>query len=174
MTKLRHILLLVCDVDGTLTDGGLYYSVQGEELKRFHVHDGLGLELVQRANIRVAWVTHEDSAITRARARKLGITLCLTGVRDKAAAVAGLAQQLSVPPERIAYIGDDVTDIPAMCFVGMSACPADAAIEVQQVADYVCRRPGGGGAVRELCELLLHARGMRLESLLSAVQQSSQ
>lgn len=161
--KLQRIRLLVSDVDGTLTDGGLYYSAQGEALKRFHVHDGLGLKLLQEANIHVALITQEDSAIAQARAQRLGIALCLTGVQDKAAAVLELARQLLLSPEQIAYIGDDLTDLPAMHYAGVTACPADAVAEVRQAVDYVCHRPGGNGAVREFCELLLRAQRKLLE-----------
>ncbi len=163
--KLQRVRLLVSDVDGTLTDGSLYYSVNGEELKRFHVHDGLGLQLLQRANIAVALLSQERSAIVQTRARKLGIALCVTGALDKAEAVRQMAQQLHIPLDDVAYIGDDLTDLPAMRLVGVSACPADAVTEVQQAVDYVCRRPGGNGAVREFCELILRARAIELESI---------
>jgi YrbI family 3-deoxy-D-manno-octulosonate 8-phosphate phosphatase len=164
--KLRRIQLLVSDVDGTLTDGALYYSANGEALKAFHVHDGLGIVLVQRAGIRVVFVSQEDSPIAAARARKLGVFRCLLSVQDKAAAVQTLADELAIDLEQIAYIGDDLTDLPAMSRVGVSACPADAVREVWQQVDYVCSAPGGKGAVREFCELLLRSRSLEPEELL--------
>ncbi|MEN3027023.1 MAG: HAD hydrolase family protein [Chlorobiota bacterium] len=166
--KLQRIRLLIADVDGTLTDGKLYYLHPGEVLRCFHVHDGLGLRLVQQAGISVALISQDSSAAISMRAQKLGIRYCLMGVDDKASTVRQVAEMLSLKLEDVAYIGDDLTDLPAFQVVGVSSCPADAVPEVRRQASYVCRQPGGNGAVREFCELILKAQCWTLERLLAS------
>ncbi|MDW7996502.1 MAG: HAD hydrolase family protein [Bacteroidota bacterium] len=166
ITKLRQVRLLVTDVDGTLTDGTVYYSDTGEHLRRFHVHDGLGIELLHRAGIVVAFVTKEYAPAAHARAQKLRVQYCLLQVEDKAASVVAMARELGIALQHIAYIGDDLTDLPAIRLVGVSACPADAYAELRKHVDYVCTRSGGNGAVREFCDLILAAQGSIPEELL--------
>lgn len=171
--KLQHVRLLVSDVDGTLTDGGLYYGVPGGPWRRFHVHDGLGLRLLQNAGIQVAFVSQEHLTDIEERARKLGVQYCLGALQAKEKAVVELASQLGLSLERVAYIGDDLTDLAAIRIVGVSASPADATLEVRQLVDYVCTRPAGYGAVREFCTLILKAQGYIPEELVGqAVSQS--
>jgi 3-deoxy-D-manno-octulosonate 8-phosphate phosphatase (KDO 8-P phosphatase) len=154
-SKLGKIKLLVMDVDGTLTDGTVYYSARGEEMKRFSLRDGMGIELLRKGGIIPAILTSENSPIVEQRAKKLKIEHVLLGSRNKKKHLENLAKNLSLDMAEIAYIGDDVNDIMAMQISGASACPNDAANEVKQVADYHCKANAGYGAVREFCELLL-------------------
>ncbi len=156
--KLENIQLVVFDVDGTLTDGGMYYGPNGELMKRFCVKDGMGMALLQQAGIPVALVTAETSPIALRRAEKLQIERVMLSVRDKQQAVRELAGELDVELEWVAYMGDDVSDIAAMQVVGVSACPADAVAAVRDMVDYVAQKPGGYGAAREFCDLILFAR----------------
>jgi YrbI family 3-deoxy-D-manno-octulosonate 8-phosphate phosphatase len=153
--KLEKIKILVMDVDGTLTDGTVFYSARGEEMKRFSLRDGMGIELLRKADIESAILTSETSAIVEQRAKKLKIKHVLPGSRNKKNDLENLAKNLSLSLEEIAYIGDDVNDIYAMQISGVSACPADAAEEVKRVVDYRCKANAGYGAVREFCELIL-------------------
>lgn len=156
--KLASIKLLVMDVDGTLTDGGMYYTDEGDAMKRFHVRDGMGVMLLRRAGISSAIITSENSPIVLARAQKLLIDNVILGSRSKHTALAELADKLSVSLKDIAYIGDDVNDEHAMKIVGLSACPADAVPYIKNIASYVCAARGGEGAVRELAEMILEAQ----------------
>jgi len=154
-SKLKKIKLLVMDVDGTLTDGTVFYSARGEEMKRFSLRDGMGIELLRKGNIESAILTSETSAIVEQRAKKLKIQHVLLGSRNKKNDLENLAKNLSLSLEEIAYIGDDVNDIFALQVSGVSACPADATYEVKQIVDHQCKANAGYGAVRELCELIL-------------------
>jgi len=159
-----RIRALLTDVDGVMTDGGMYFDAGGQALKRFDVKDGYIVRPLQRAGVLLVWVTGDDSAITRARAAKLGIDELHSGVEDKGAVVRDFLQRHSLAREEVAYIGDDLNDLPAMAEAGFTACPADAVAEVQAAADLVVSRPGGAGAMRELCDLILqwnqeHERG---------------
>ncbi len=151
----RPIKLLILDVDGTLTDGGLYFAAQGLAMKRFDVHDGLGLVRLQEAGVEVALVSADASPITRARADKLGIRAVFTGCGDKADVVQRLLEERDLTAEQAVYMGDDVTDLAAMSKVGNSAAPASAMAEVCEAADYVTTKTGGHGAVREVCDLII-------------------
>jgi YrbI family 3-deoxy-D-manno-octulosonate 8-phosphate phosphatase len=151
------IKILILDVDGTLTDGGMYYSAEGLTMKRFDVKDGLGLVLLQQAGVEVAIVSADQSPITATRARKLGIESVELGCADKGCAVRRLLAARALQPEQACYMGDDVTDLPAFREVGHTAAPADAAPEVRGAAEYVAGAPGGRGAVREVCDLILAA-----------------
>jgi YrbI family 3-deoxy-D-manno-octulosonate 8-phosphate phosphatase len=154
-----RVKLLVVDVDGTLTDGGMFYSPDGEMLKQFNTRDAKGLELARLAGIRVAILTSENSPIVTARARKLGIEECHIGVKDKVPALEALRARLGVSLDEIAYIGDDVNDLDCLRKVGFPGCPKDAMRVVRESALYVSEFPGGHGAVRDFCETLLEARG---------------
>ena len=157
--KLRKIRLLVLDVDGVLTDGSLIYGPQGEELKTFHVHDGLGINLARQSGLRTAIITGRDSEIVAQRARDLRIEPVLQGVRNKAAALRDLAERLQLDLAEICYVADDLNDLPAVRLAGAVVAVADAAAEVKAAADYVTTRPGGRGAVRETVEVILKAQG---------------
>lgn len=147
------------DVDGTLTDGTVFYSAEGEAMKRFSLRDGMGIELLRKAGIDAAIITSENSRIVIKRAEKLKIEHLILGSRNKKQSLQELAGNLMLSTEEIAYIGDDVNDIQPMQTAGYSACPADSADEVKKAADYICKATGGNGAAREFCELILKAQG---------------
>jgi YrbI family 3-deoxy-D-manno-octulosonate 8-phosphate phosphatase len=151
------VLILMLDVDGTLTDGGMYYSVDGLAMKRFDVKDGLGLVLLRQAGVEVALISADRSPITAARARKLGIERVELGCEDKGAAVRQLLAERGLRPEQACYMGDDVTDLSAFAEAGHTAAPADAVPEVRAAAEYLTSAPGGRGAVREVCDRILSA-----------------
>jgi 3-deoxy-D-manno-octulosonate 8-phosphate phosphatase (KDO 8-P phosphatase) len=156
---LTDIKLLVLDVDGVLTDGRLYYGPGGEELKAFDVRDGAGIKLLEAAGVETAILSGRESEALRRRMEDLGISLAVTGSGDKAAGLRELAAARRLKPEEIGYVGDDLMDLPAMRLAGWSACPADAVAEIRAAAAHVTAANGGRGAVREVAEHLLKARG---------------
>jgi 3-deoxy-D-manno-octulosonate 8-phosphate phosphatase (KDO 8-P phosphatase) len=145
-------------VDGVLTDGRLYLSPTGEELKVFHVRDGSGLVAVQRAGITVAIISGRDSAAVSRRAAELGIRHVRQGVVDKGAELDRLLTELGVEPVETACVGDDTPDLPMLRRVGLAVGVADAHPALLEAAHWITRAPGGRGAVREVCDLLLSAR----------------
>jgi 3-deoxy-D-manno-octulosonate 8-phosphate phosphatase (KDO 8-P phosphatase) len=149
---------LVTDVDGVLTDGGLYYAENGDELKRFDVRDGQGLVLLREAGLVTAIVTRKQTTIVTRRARDLGIAEVHQDVRDKAAALADLLTRQGLAAAAVCYVGDDVGDLPAMRAVGVAVAVADAVPAVRRAAAYVTRARAGHGAIREVCDLILAAR----------------
>jgi len=157
--RLKQVRLLVCDVDGVLTDGGLHYDENGRVVKRFDVRDGLAIRMLQRAGIEVAFLSGGRSGAIEQRARHLDIRHCLVGVGDKLAALHDLLDQLDLGPEHTAFIGDDLNDLTVRPAVGLLVSPANGARGLRRQADLVLRQKGGDGAVRELAELLLHQRG---------------
>ncbi|WNZ43995.1 HAD-IIIA family hydrolase [Leptolyngbya boryana CZ1] len=162
---LASVKLLALDVDGILTDGGLYYTETGEELKKFNVKDGLGMQLVMRSGIAVAIVSAGHSKATLHRAERLGIPHVLIKVQDKLAAVKDLCETLQISLSEVAYMGDDLIDLPVMQAVGCAITVADAMPENLAIAHYVTQKSGGQGAVREICDLLLRAIGDRSERI---------
>jgi 3-deoxy-D-manno-octulosonate 8-phosphate phosphatase (KDO 8-P phosphatase) len=157
--RARKVRLLVMDVDGVLTDGRMVLSDRGDELKMFHTHDGIGLALAHRAGLKTAMVTGETSPIAKARGEKLGVDRVLLGVRRKGEAVSALLDELGLAPEALAYIGDDLLDVPALQRAGLAVAVADAVADVKSAAHVVTKAPGGHGAVRECVELILRAQG---------------
>jgi 3-deoxy-D-manno-octulosonate 8-phosphate phosphatase (KDO 8-P phosphatase) len=158
--------VLLLDVDGVLTDGTLLY-VGEEEGKRFHTRDGFGLRLLREAGIRTGIVTARQSTAVTRRAAELEMEFVYTRRGDKGEALMEIASLAGVEPRRIAYMGDDWLDLPALERAGFSLAPADAAPEVALRVDYLCQHPGGHGAVREACDLLLAARGL-LDTMLNS------
>jgi 3-deoxy-D-manno-octulosonate 8-phosphate phosphatase (KDO 8-P phosphatase) len=156
--KARALGWLVLDVDGVLTDGRLHLGAEGELVKSFHVRDGLAVKLAQAAGLEVAILSARTSAIVARRAAEIGIGEVLQGHEDKAAAFAALLARREVRPEAVAYVGDDLQDLPVLAAAGLSAAPADAVEEVRAAVDYVTSARGGEGCVRELVERLLAAR----------------
>ncbi len=150
--------LLVLDCDGVLTDGRLYFSVEGEAMKSFHVHDGQGITLWHAAGFTSAIITGRESNIARRRAEELGISYFLDNVIDKAAALDDLIGKSGTEPSAIAYMGDDIADLGPMRRVAFPVSVADGSDPVREIARYVTVRRGGKGAVREVIELLLWAR----------------
>ena len=164
--RARAVQLLVLDVDGVLTDGGLYYGENGEAFKRFDVKDGHGLVMARLVGLRAAILTARTSKIAEVRGKELGFAVILQGQKEKASGMGKILHQLGVAPEVCAYMGDDLNDLAPMAMVGLSACPSDAVPEVRARAHFVAQSPGGRGAVRELVELCLRASG-RWEQALS-------
>lgn len=162
---LSRIELILSDVDGVLTDGGLYFDNEGIETKKFHIRDGLGIKLWQRAGCRFGILTARNSQIVRLRSAELGVDLVRQGFENKLPAAQEMIRQLRLTPEQVCYIGDDLTDLPVLRYVGLGVAVADASTDVRQRADLVTTLPGGHGAVRELIEMLLRAKG-RWEDLL--------
>jgi 3-deoxy-D-manno-octulosonate 8-phosphate phosphatase (KDO 8-P phosphatase) len=158
LERAKHIRLLVLDVDGVLTDGRLYLSAAGEELKVFHVRDGSGLVAVQRAGITVAIISGRDSAAVTRRAAELGIRHVRQGVGDKGAALDRLLDELGISAAATACVGDDTPDVPMLRRAGLAIGVADAHPALLAAAHWVTPSNGGQGAVREACDLLLSAR----------------
>lgn len=154
------IQLLGLDVDGTLTDGRIVIGARGELAKFFSVHDGQGMRLLMDSGIHVAIITARKSKIVQTRAKELGIAHVMQGVRDKATALKGLAEQYGLSATQVAFMGDDLPDLPAMRFSGLSASVANGAEEVVAAAHWVSARNGGDGAVRQLCEFILKSQGL--------------
>ena len=157
--RLARVQLLLLDVDGVLTDGGVTWNNEGVEQKTFNIRDGLGLRLWQRAGCRAGIVTGRSSRIVQLRAEELGIGIVRQGVEDKLAVAAAIVAECGLSWEQTAFIGDDLPDLPVVMRCGIGAAVADACPELVAAADVVTRRPGGRGAVRELIERLLAARG---------------
>ncbi len=158
--KLKHIELLLLDVDGVMTDGRIIWDANGTETKFFNVKDGHGIKLVQRAGIQVGIITGRVSPVVDLRAKELGIEILHQGSLQKLDSYEQITSSTGLADHQIAYMGDDLIDIPVMRRVGFSAAPSDALPDVLKVADYVAAARGGWGAVRELCDLLLKGRGM--------------
>ena len=152
---LADIQLLALDVDGVLTDGALIINSDGSESKSFNSVDGHGLRMWQRAGLKVALISGRDSASTQLRAEQLGIEYVFQDCHFKLPVVEKLLDQLDLTPEKVAYVGDDLPDLPVMRYVGFAAAVVNAVDEVKRQADYVTSRPGGGGAVREVIEYIL-------------------
>ncbi len=158
--KLNRIKLLLLDVDGVLTDGQITYTDSGEQIKSFSSKDGLGLRLLMDNHIRVGIVTGRKSNALVHRCRNLGIDLVFDGISDKAAAFAKITEQTGILAKDIAFVGDDLIDLPAMIRAGVSFTVPDAPEEVKLKADRVTSARGGHGAVREICELILKSQGV--------------
>ena len=157
--RCRAIRLLLLDVDGVLTDGRIVYDNHGVETKAFDVKDGHGLKLLQRAGVRIGIITGRQSRLVELRAAELGIDILHQGIKDKLEPYLAILGELGLTDAEVAYVGDDVVDLPILRRVGFAATVADAAEDVKPHVHYVCRRPGGRGAVREVCDLLLKESG---------------
>ena len=155
---MQKIKLLALDVDGVLTDGSIYISPAGEVFKGFNAKDGMGISCALRSGLQIAVITGRQSPIVERRCEELGITLLQQGVKDKRLALQQMAQKLGLVREEIAYMGDDLNDIPAFKASGLNLVPADAAIEVMAVADIITKASGGRGAVREAITMILAAQ----------------
>ena len=158
-SRARTIRLAVFDVDGVLTDGGLYYSDSGEEIKVFDVRDGHGLKMLQASGVELAIITSRKSQCVARRTQNLGIDHVFQGVDDKLATLRALLQKLTLDLSACAYMGDDWVDLPVLTRCGLALSVPDAHAEVRSRAHYVTRAGGGRGAVREACELIMRAQG---------------
>ena len=170
LARAKDLKLMIFDVDGVLTDGALYYSERGEELKAFNIQDGLGIRLLKQYGVEVALITARNSRAVELRAANLGIAQLFQGVEDKRAAYAALLAQLGLPTGQSGYMGDDLIDLPLITRCGFAATVPAAPQALKSRAHYVTRAPGGHGAVREVCEFILRAQGT-LERAISAYLQ---
>ena len=165
--RCRTIQLILSDVDGVLTDGGISYDNQGIETKRFHVHDGMGIRLWRKAGYHFGIITHRSSHIVKTRAAELGVDILRQGIDDKLTAMRGILDELEITPAQVCYLGDDLPDLRVVQAVGLGVAVADACEELRQAAHYVTAAPGGFGAVRETIERILKAQS-RWEDLIQA------
>ncbi len=152
---MERIKVFIMDVDGTMTDGKIYMGTSGELFKAFNIKDGYGIhEILPENGVTTVIMTGRASEIVSNRAKELDIDIVLQGIKDKRSAVLELADRLQCKREEMAYIGDDIIDISAIEECGVAACPNDAVKEVREVCDYICKKEGGAGAVREFIEWL--------------------
>jgi 3-deoxy-D-manno-octulosonate 8-phosphate phosphatase (KDO 8-P phosphatase) len=170
LEKAKKIELVIFDVDGVMTDGSLIFGDDGQEYKAFNSQDGHGLRMLHESNIKAAVITGRTSNVVEHRMKNLGIDLIYQGYRDKTPAFEELKNQVGITSEQMAFVGDDVVDLPVMIQVGLAIAVQDAHPYVKQHAHWTTPRAGGHGAVRDVCELLLEARGelsTKLESYLN-------
>jgi YrbI family 3-deoxy-D-manno-octulosonate 8-phosphate phosphatase len=157
---LRNIKLFLMDVDGVLTDAGMYYSEAGDELKKFNTRDGKGIELLRKHGIKTGIITSENTDIVARRANKLQIDYVSQGITDKLSCFRDLIREANVKPSEVVFIGDDVNDLDLLREVGFSAAPADAVTVIKNIVTVVCKQKGGKGCVREIAEIILESRGL--------------
>jgi 3-deoxy-D-manno-octulosonate 8-phosphate phosphatase (KDO 8-P phosphatase) len=158
LERFRKVRLLCLDVDGTLTDGGIYYMDDGQQVRKFNSKDGMGLKQVMKAGIEVCWLTASNTASIVHRAKALGVPHILMGADDKLAGLKDLLVELNITLAEVAHMGDDSNDLPVLEAVGLALAPADAVLEVQKAAAHITTKVGGDGAVREICDLLVESR----------------
>lgn len=156
--RLGDIKLVVTDVDGVLTDAGMYYSEKGDELKKFNTRDGKGAELLRHSGYQIGIITSENTSVVARRASKLQMNFLYQGVKDKVSALNDMLIAARLQPHQVAYIGDDLNDLDVLKSVGFAACPANAISEVKSVAHYHCQQAGGAGAYREFAEIILSGK----------------
>ena len=165
--RIRKIRMLLLDVDGVMTDGGIILGPGSVELKKFHVRDGMGIRLAKASGLLVGILTSRVSEIVRKRAEELGMDEVQQGFFRKEDGYQEILKKQGLRDEEVAYIGDDLLDIPILKRVGFAACVADAADEAKKVSHYITRKKGGDGAIREIVEMLLDAKGHREKALLT-------
>lgn len=165
LAKAEPVRLLLLDVDGVLTDGKLYYSDEGVETKAFNTKDGLGIRLVQKAKVLTGIITARTSPLTARRAEELDMDHIRQGARNKLEEFKAILNETGLKPYQVCYMGDDLIDLGLLTRVGLAACPADAVEEIKEVCHFIASRPGGAGAVRETCDLIVKAKGLH-ETLL--------
>lgn len=156
---IKNIKLLILDVDGVLTDGSLYYSKDGEHIKRFNVKDGQGIKLAQSYNLEIALISARQCEIVKNRASELSIKYIYQHCYDKAKKVKELVKEFKISLEEVAYIGDDILDVPPLEIVGLPACPKDAHPSAKSKAKLITEECGGNGCVREIIDLILKEQG---------------
>jgi len=164
---LQHIRAVAMDVDGVLTDGGLWWGPNGEEFKRFCFADIMGVSLARRAGLGLALISGENSPLVDRYAEKMHIRHVVKGCRDKATALGEFASAAGLYLAEICFMGDDINDLGAMRLAGFSAAPANSARDVLAYVDFIAKSPGGNGAVRELMEALLDAQGLNVQQVLT-------
>lgn len=158
-SRARRVRLVVLDADGVLTDGAITISSDGSDARNFYSRDGLGVRMGQRAGLRFAVLSGRSSRAVAARATELDFVACLQGIQEKGGALRELAASCGVPLDEVAYVGDDLVDLPALRLAGLAVAPADAERVVRESVHLVTEAPGGRGAVREVIDAVLRARG---------------
>jgi 3-deoxy-D-manno-octulosonate 8-phosphate phosphatase (KDO 8-P phosphatase) len=159
LQRARRVKLMVFDVDGVLTDGRLWYTADGKELKSFHAFDGHGVKMLAESGVRCAILSGRKSPAVAVRAKELGIALVRQGIAGKREEFARMLKRLRLEPEAAGYMGDELVDVPVLRRCGFACVPREAPEAVRQCAHYVCSAPAGAGAVRELCEFVMRAQG---------------
>ena len=172
LPKAKEVKLLLLDVDGILTDGTIVYTDSGNEIKAFHTRDGLGIRLLQETGVEVGLITARQSEAVTRRAQDLGMKHVFQKTRNKLAVYEQLTKDLDLQAPEVGYMGDDWLDLPLLTRVGFSATVSDAVAEVRQIVHYTTKRKGGRGAVREVCNLILDAKGVH-DSLLEKYMSGS-
>jgi len=152
--KCNKIELVLSDVDGVLTDGGMFYSEHGEEIKKFNTRDGMGIELLKKIGVNTIFITKENSKISKNRAKKLNVKI-FSGIQNKEKKLKDITKMYKIESQSIAYIGDDVNDLSIMKMIGFSATPNNGVSEVKKIANYVCKHDGREGAFREFADLII-------------------
>jgi len=155
LKKCRKIKIVLTDVDGVLTDGGMYYSADGDIMKRFHVKDGMGVNILLRKKIFTIIITKEKTKIVRKWAKNMNVHKVYDGILQKDSLLEKICHNFKLAPENIAFIGDDINDIPLLKKVGFSATPNDAISDAKKISDYVCKNNGGFAAFREITDLII-------------------
>ena len=157
--KIKHLKLLILDVDGVLTDGRLFFDDTGREYKCFHARDGHGIKLLRQSGVEVAVISGRKSNSVAIRMQSLGVEQVYQGHENKRAAFAEILRNLNLSPKQVAHVGDDVLDLPIMVQAGFAVAVADAHFAVKRHADWCTQTPGGLGAVREICDLIMQVQG---------------
>lgn len=162
LERIRKIKLVVTDCDGVLTDGGLYYTEDGLEIKRFHVLDGMGFLNLKEYGIKTGLITGESNPLVRRRADKLKLDYVVLGTKDKLGALKKICDDMQIDISEAAYIGDDTFDVPAIRACGFGVVPSDALVYIRETADYVTEKGGGRGCFREIADIILKEKGIRI------------
>lgn len=162
LIKASKIKIVLTDVDGVLTDGGMYYSAKGDIMKKFHVRDGMGVTLLRKNNIPSIIVTKEKNEIVKQWSKKMKIDKLLMGITTKETVLEKICKEYNVKSSEVCYIGDDVNDIGLLKLVGLSVTPSDGIIEAQKISDYVCKNKGGNGVFREIANMILLSQKVKL------------
>jgi len=161
ITKIQQIKIVLTDVDGVLTDGGMYYTKDGDVMKRFFTRDGMGVTLLRKIDIPTIIVTKEKNDIIKQWAKKMKIAKLFDGVQNKESILSKIKTEFNVLPSEVAYIGDDINDLGLLKLVGFSAVPNDAILEVKKISSYQCIQDGGHGAFRELADQIIFAKTIK-------------
>ena len=165
LKRAEPIKLLLLDVDGVLTDGAITYTHSGDEIKTFHCRDGFGMNMLQKIGVEIGLITARQSEAVKRRAHDLKLTHVFQGTRHKLEIYNSLIQSLNLTPQEVAYMGDDWLDLPVLNQVGLAATVADGMPELRPLVHFVAQHPGGRGAVRDLCDLIIEAKGRRQDLL---------
>ena len=164
-TRIKNIKLIATDVDGVLTDGGMYYSSNGDTLKKFHARDGMAISILKRNNIPTVIITKEKNQIIKKWSTKMHVDKLFDGVKNKEKIILKLCNIYNLSENNIAYIGDDVNDLEIMKKVGLSITPNDGISEIKKIVDYKCKKKGGEGTLREVCDLIISVKFRKRKKL---------